>query len=181
MLPAYPPLLVLTSASIVAVASRLSYLPRVLTPTVLAGVMAWHGLNYARDHDAFRARTERKYAAAGDYVARRLPERAAVLSMQHSGSVRYYAGRPTVRFDLIAPAQLDATLATLAASGYRPYILLESWEVPQFQKRYAGFSPLGPLDWPPAVLLRESSIRIYDPADRPAFLAGRPPLTEIVP
>jgi hypothetical protein len=108
------------------------------------------------------------------------PQKAAVLSMQHSGSVRYYSGRATVRSDLISPAQLDATLAALRESGYHPYILLEPWEVPQFQQRYAGQSALASLDWPPTALLRESGIRIYDPADRQA-LAGRPPLTEIVP
>jgi hypothetical protein len=52
--------------------------------------------------------------------------------------------------------------------------------VPQFQRRYAGYSALSALDWPPAAMMRESQIRIYDPADR-ASLAGRPPLTEIVP
>jgi hypothetical protein len=114
-------------------------------------------------------------------VARRLPQEAAVLSMQHSGSVRYYSGRATIRFDRIQPAKLDTTLTTLATSGYRPFILLEPWEVADFQKRFTGFSALAGLDWPPMALLRDSDIRIYDPADQPAFLAGRPPLTEIVP
>jgi hypothetical protein len=181
MLPAFPPLLVLTSIMIVGLAARLPGWPRALVPAVLVAVVMWYGLDYARDHDAFRARSERKYAAAANYVARRLPQKAVVLSMQHSGSVRYYSGRATVRYDHIQPTQLEATLTALTASGYRPYILLEPWEVPQFQKRYTGFSALAPLDWPPLAVLRESSIRIYDPADRPSFLAGRPPLTEIVP
>ena len=128
----------------------------------------------------FTARSERKYAAAADYVARRLPQKAAILSMLHSGSVRYYSGRATLRVDLIPPSQLDSTLGALTASGYRPYFLLEPFEVAQFQERYAGHSALAPLDWPPAALLRESRVRIYDPADRQS-LAGRPPLTEIVP
>jgi hypothetical protein len=110
-----------------------------------------------------------------------LPQKAAVLSMLHSGSVRYYAGRATVRFDLIPPAKLDATLAILGSSGYRPFILLEPSEAPEFQKRFTGFSTLARLDWPPIAFLREPNIKIYDPADQAAFLAGRPPLTEIVP
>jgi hypothetical protein len=181
MLPAFPPLLVLTAVSIVAMSSRLPAPFRILVPSALVAAMAWYGLDYARDHDAFRARTERKYAAAADYIARRLPQQAAVLSMLHSGSVRYYAGRATVRFDVIPPAQLDATLATLASSGYRPFILLEPSEAPEFQKRFTGFSSLARLDWPPIALLRQSNVRIYDPADQPAFLAGRPLLTETVP
>jgi hypothetical protein len=136
---------------------------------------------YAVDHDAFRARSERKYAAVADYVSRRLPRNAALLSMQHSGSIRYYSGRATVRFDHIAPAQLESTLAALTDAGYRPYILVEPWEVPQFRRRYTGFSPLSSLDWPPVAIMRNTDIRIYDPADRPAFLAGRLRLTETVP
>jgi hypothetical protein len=180
MLPAFPPLLVLTSITVVAASSRLRYWPRTVVPVSLVAVVAWYGLDRARDHGAFAAHGERKYAVAGGYVARRLPAKAAVLSMQHSGSIRYYSGRATVRTDLIPPSQLDSTLAALRDSGYRPYILLEPWEVAPFQQRYAGHSALAPLDWPPAALLRESGIRIYDPADRQA-LAGRPPLTEIVP
>jgi hypothetical protein len=181
MLPAFPPLLVLTSVSIVAMSLRLPQWSRVLLPSTIITAMMWHGVVYAIDHDAFRARSERKYATAADFVARRLPAKAAVLSMQHSGSIRYYSGRATVRFDHIRPEQLESTLATLADSGYRPYILVESWEMPAFQKRYNGFSPLASLDWPPLAIMRETNIRIYDPAERPAFLAGRPPLTETFP
>ena len=191
MLPAFPPLLVLTSVSIVALSQRLSHgrsaqrkggaWLRVLIPSTLVAVMMGHGIVYAIDHDAFRARSERKYAAVADYVSRRLPRNAALLSMQHSGSIRYYSGRATVRFDHIEPAQLESTLAALTEAGYRPYILLEPWEVPQFRKRYTGFSPLSSLDWPPVAVMRNTDIRIYDPADRPASLAGRPLLTETVP
>ena len=181
MLPAFPPLLVLTSVSIVALSFRLSLWLRALIPSALIAVMMWHGIVYAIEHDAFRARSERKYAVAADYVSRRLPRNAALLSMQHSGSIRYYSGRTTVRYDHIAPTQLESTLAALTDAGYRPYILVEPWEVPLFRKRYAGFSPLSSLDWPPVAVMRNTDIRIYDPADRPAFLAGRPRLTETVP
>jgi hypothetical protein len=181
MLPAFPPLLVLATVSIVAACWRLSPWLRAVLPAAVVATIVWYGLDYARDHGVFSARSERKYAEAANYVARRLPHKAAVLSMQHSGSVRYYSGRATIRFDHIPAAKLDATLTTLAASGYRPFILLEAWEVPDFQKRFTGFSPLARLDWPPMALLRDSNIRIYDPADQPAFLAGRPRLTEIVP
>ncbi len=181
MLPAFPPLLVLTSVSIVAIALRLWPVPRVLIPSVLIAVTCWHGLVYAFDHDAFRARSERKYAVVADYISRRLPQNAALLSMQHSGSIRYYAGRATVRYDHIEPTRLESTLAALTDAGYRPYIVVEPWEVPHFRKRYTGFSPLSSLDWPPVAIMRATDIRIYDPADRPASLAGRPPLTETVP
>jgi hypothetical protein len=181
MLPAFPPLLVLTTVSIVALPRRLSPLRRVVIPSVVIAVMAWHGVTYAADQAVFNARSERKYAVVADYVSKRLPRNAALLSMQHSGSIRYYSGRATVRFDLIAPAQLESTLAALTDAGYRPYILVEPWEVPLFREHYTGFSPLASLDWPPVAVMRTTDIKIYDPADRSAFLAGRPLLTETVP
>jgi hypothetical protein len=181
LLPAYPPLLVLTSVTMLAASARLPLMSRVLVPITLLAIVCWHGFSYARDHDAFLAHRERKYAIVGDYVSRRLPARAALLSSLHSGSIRYYSGRPTVRFDLIPETELDATLDELRRHGYHPYLVLESFEVAEFQRRYAGHSPLGALDWPPIALLRASSIRIYDPADLVSSRAGRAPLTEVVP
>jgi hypothetical protein len=181
LLPAFPPMLVLTSVAVVAASARLPFTATVLVPIAVIGIVGWHGFSYARDHEVFQAHRERKYAIAGDYVSRRLPEGAALLTKLHSGSIRYYSRRTTVRFDLIAESQLDSTLAELRRSGYHPYLLLESSEVAEFQQRYAGHSALAALDWPPIVLLRASNIRIYDPADRPSSLAGRPPFTEVVP
>ncbi|HLG59614.1 MAG TPA: hypothetical protein VI485_30025 [Vicinamibacterales bacterium] len=181
LLPAYPPLLVLTSVALLAAPARLPFTSRVLVPIALLAIVGWHGFSYARDHEAFLAHRERKYAIVGDYVSRRLPERAALLSSLHSGSIRYYSGRPTVRSDLIPETQLDATLDELRLHGYHPYIVLEAFEVAEFQRRYAAHSPLGALDWPPIVQLRPSNIRIYDPADRVSSRAGRAPLAEIVP
>jgi hypothetical protein len=181
LLPAFPPLLVLTSVALIAMAARLPSVSRGLVLIALAAIVAWHGFSYARDNDAFQAQRERKYAVAGDYVSRRLPPRAALLSMLHSGSIRYYSGRATVRFDVIPESRLDSTIAELRRSGYHPYLLLEPSEIAVFQQRYAGHSALARLDWPPIAVMRASNIRIYDPADRSASLAGRPPFTEIVP
>ena len=48
-------------------------------------------------------RSERKYSAAGE-AARARSERGSILfAMQHSGSARYYAGRMTLRYDLLDP------------------------------------------------------------------------------
>ena len=44
---------------------------------------------------------ERRYADVGTYIHQALPPNAVVFSVQHSGSVRYYSGRMTIRWDLI--------------------------------------------------------------------------------
>jgi hypothetical protein len=43
--------------------------------------------------------------------------------------------------------------------GYQPYFLLEEWEVPVFRERFQRSSPLGALDWPPAVRLEYARSR----------------------
>ena len=41
-----------------------------------------------------------------------------MLASFHSGSIRFYAGRTTVRFDAIPPTQLEPTVTALRRLGY---------------------------------------------------------------
>jgi hypothetical protein len=93
------------------------------------------------------------------------PPNAVILAAQHSGSVRYYANRITLRYDFLAPEGLDAALRELREKGYRPYIVLEDWEEVNFRKRFGAASRVGRLDWRPLVSI--PPVRIYD-AESPA-------------
>lgn len=168
LLPAFPPMSVLTAAAIVAASGRLAGRARRLASAAVISAVAWHGVAYARDRSAFDLRDgELKYVAVGEYIARRLPEQAVLLSIQHSGSARYYSGRLTIRYDWIDPHALDAALDDLARLGYRAYFLLQDDEEPHFRARFAEHSRLGRLDWPPIARLRRSpGVKIYDPAGR---------------
>ena len=56
------------------------------------------------DRDLFTIRRgEARYRTVGEFVARELPERSLFLTMQHSGSLRYYGRRTTLRYDWIPP------------------------------------------------------------------------------
>jgi hypothetical protein len=146
----------------------------------LAGLMAWHEISFvARAGSLHLRQGERKFSAAAEYVRDRLPANAAVFTMQHSGSVNYYTGRQIVRYDMIPPRDLDDVVREFDALGYHPYFLLEDWEEDVFKQRFDGHSVLAALDWPPAaMILHETRVRIYDPADY-----GRSParVTELVP
>src|SRR5205823_1624128 len=110
-----------------------------------------------------------KYVAVGRYIAAHLPERGVFLAVMHSGSVRYYSGRLTIRFDLIDPKWLDRAIEDLRRRGYHPYLLLDDEETAQFKERFAADSALGALGWPPiARLERTPSTSIYDPAQAQA-------------
>ena len=103
-----------------------------------------------------------------------------MISMQFSGSIRYYSGRLTVRYDWIPPNRLDSVVEQLRGLGYHPYIVLEAEETNTFQRRFQGHSDLATLDWlPRAQLKHESDVRIYDPADkRPG--TDHQPITDII-
>src|SRR4029079_15216737 len=78
-------------------------------------------LHISQSLGAFDIRVqERKYPLAGAFVRDRLPASAFVLAAQHSGSIRYYANRPTLRWDLLSPGRLDEVVATFRAQGYEP-------------------------------------------------------------
>ena len=91
--------------------------------------------------------------------------------MQHSGSLRYYSGRLTVRYDSLPPGSLDAAIAVLRARGFHPYFLLERWEETPFRERFSEKSAAGRIDWPPAKKWGTPvGIALYDPADRGKFV-----------
>jgi hypothetical protein len=91
----------------------------------------------ARTHGALDIwRQERKYPLAGAYVRDRLPANAVVLAAQHSGSIRYYAGRPTLRWDILGAGHLDEALAAFRAQGFETFLVLDSGEIEEFRRRF---------------------------------------------
>jgi hypothetical protein len=107
---------------------------------------------------------------------------AVIFTGQHSGPIRYYAGRTIVRFDLLDAAWLDRAVQWLTAQGRPPYFLLEEWEMTEFQKRFSPSNALGTVALAPVVDYRAPGVpgRIYlfDPS-RPESgeLVTTPPAT----
>jgi hypothetical protein len=162
LLPMFPVLFVLTIAVLLRAVGG-----RTVVATVVVALLAWHGLDLALDRGASHVwEAEQRYLEAGTYIARSLPERAALISMQHSGSARFYSGRITVRYDFIGRNDLDRVVNDLRRLGYHPYFLLDEAEAPPFRSRFGDASPLGALDWAPLATLDRGTVRIYDPADR---------------
>ena len=123
------------------------------------------------------ARFESRYQRVAEGVARLTPPNAAILSMQHSGTIRYYASRVTLRYDLLDPRWLDRAVSDLADAGYRPYLVLEDWEVEAFRERFGRLSASGQLDRSPIVRLwSQPPVFLYDaqdPSVPPKSIAGR--------
>jgi len=85
--------------------------------------------------------------------------------VQHSGSLRIYADRLTLRYDALDPLWLDRVVAHLQSIGRRPYYVLDGGEVDAFRRRFAAANGMGTLDWPPMATLG-GTIAVYDPIER---------------
>jgi hypothetical protein len=79
---------------------------------------------------------EARYPLAGEWVNINTPANSLVLANQHSGSLRWYGKRQTLRWDFIAPADLAKTVRELESHGATVYVALEGTEVEMFDARF---------------------------------------------
>ena len=137
LLPAIPIMLVFSAAIAVAAGRALPAVVRAPAAAALVIFVAGSSLLYAERNGAFDIHNqERKYPLAGEFVRTKGPANAFVLAAQHSGSIRYYAGRPTLRWDLLSPTRLDQALATFRAQGYEPILVVDVGEYEAFRERF---------------------------------------------
>jgi hypothetical protein len=141
---------------------------RRLVPAALAllavGWLSTQGVMYAERHDAFTMRdNEIRYQAVAALVHANTDPSSIILSMQHSGSVRYYAGRNTLRYDLLDPAWLDPAVEWLRAHGAHPYLLVDDWECQRFRDRFSPANRLGSLTLTPTLVYEAATTSaLYD-------------------
>jgi hypothetical protein len=163
-LPVLPLLLVSMVAGIVWAVGCLPAAARLLVAVAVVTFLVSHEVRFAIDAGLARLQpNERRYVAVARFIEASMPRNAVFLALQHGGSVRHYANRLTVRFDRISVG-LDEALASLERAGWRPFILLEDWEEPQFKSQFGASSEVGRLAWRPVARLSEpGGVNIYDP------------------
>jgi hypothetical protein len=181
VLPAFPPLIVLTVAVVHELTRRVSINDAIgagVTIALFAALAAWQAHEAVRLGAFATKPAEQRYVDVGRYVAMALPSNAVFIAGVESGSLRYYSSRLTVRTDLLDERWLDDAVEALRLKGLHPYVVLEEAEEAPFRERFGGHNVLGQLDWPPMVERSDPiHVRIYDPADRQRFLAGEPIVT----
>jgi hypothetical protein len=84
------------------------------------------------------AALEARYPLAGEWVNVNTPAGSVVLANQHSGSLRWYGKRDTLRWDFIAPGDLAKTIREIESRGGTIYVALEGDEVAMFDSRFAN-------------------------------------------
>ncbi|HUG92402.1 MAG TPA: glycosyltransferase family 39 protein [Planctomycetaceae bacterium] len=167
LLPAYPALLVVTAAAAAALLGRLTpWLRRSLTVAGLALVIG-HSVWFTTSKEPFDLHAgEQRYAAIGGHVRAALPANAAFLTMQHSGSLRYYSGRLTARYDWLSAGHLALGRAALEEAGYEVYVLVDEWEEADLRKRFTAPGEAAFLDAPPLIeLVSSMRVRVYRLSD----------------
>ena len=169
LLPTWPVAMVLAAAAVMAAVRRV---PHRIAAGVVAVLPACVALAIASHRAVFDlGRAERRYVDVGRFVAGHTEPDSVLLSVQHSGSIRFYAGRLTLRFTVLDAAWLDRAVDYLQSLGRHPYFVLDGDEIEAFRRRFGATSQLGRLDWQPFATLGQT-VAIYDPAAR----TGAPPL-----
>jgi len=163
LLPMWPAAMLAAAIAIVAPPSTR---PLRLAAMALVIGLAAHAVSVAAARGVFDlARGERRYIDVGRFVASHTEPDAVMLSVQHSGSLRLYAGRLTLRFVVLDPQWLDRAVAYLQSVGRHPYFVLDGGEVELFKARFGAANRSGRLDWQPVATLG-SVVSIYDPLTR---------------
>jgi hypothetical protein len=183
LLPAIPLLVIFGSAAIVDVLDRLPPTLRSGVAFVVCAVGSCWFIATANRIGVFDVnRGEQRFVTVARAAEEETPPNAVIISLIHSGNVRLYGQRASIRWDLIDPDRLDATIDVLRTSGYDPYILLEDWEETRFRDRFATRSAIGRIDWPPRVeFVGHVQVRLYAPDDRALRFDGERPLPRMIP
>jgi hypothetical protein len=159
LFPAFPIFFILIVAGGLAVADRLPQGWRRVGVAVLVAAVIMHVTAFGRSSDVFDQEGESRYEIVGRYINDQMPPRAVFFTMLHSGSVRHYSGRLTIRWDWIPAERFEATVTHLRQRGYTPFLLIDDGEETAFKDRFPDSSAVKPLGAPPQV--RFPSVSLY--------------------
>jgi hypothetical protein len=160
---------IMLGVAAVSVALLRTSSPFVRTATALTIVtVGLIQLRVAADRYAFTAwQGERRFIVAAQLARRVMPENSVALSGPHAGSIRYYGGRMTMRYDQIDPAWFDRLVDWLTERGVHTYVVVEDWEVAEIRERFAGARRLAALAQPVAIYAEPGKLLIFDLSEPP--------------
>ncbi|HEX7781142.1 MAG TPA: glycosyltransferase family 39 protein, partial [Vicinamibacterales bacterium] len=136
LLPAYPFVMIGLACVVHWLLSR-----RVMVLTIaiwiLVAASGYRAWDYVGSHGFFElGKSDTKFEVAGRIVARAVPVNSVVMTMHHSGTIRYYGGRLTMRYDQLDENWLDRAVEWFSSQGVGTYAWIEDWEVPEFQRNF---------------------------------------------
>jgi hypothetical protein len=140
LLPGLVPLTILAADGLMKVARVARHPP--VTAVVVAAIIAivvWRSESLLRESSVWNvAALESRYPLAGEWINVNTPPESVVLANQHSGSLRWYGKRQTLRWDFIEPERLVTSVRELQSRGATVYVALEGNEVAMFDQRFSS-------------------------------------------
>src|SRR5437660_1376888 len=150
LLPGYPGLCIGVAGVAVALTRRASRAwVRAGVPAFLVMALAVYGIAFSNGPWGDSKAHDERYLHVTSYVAQ-LPARSVFISLAHSGSIPYYTGRDTLRWEALSPGALDRTVPYLRDKGYSVYLVVDRGEISGFMETFAQTHTIGELhDTPP--------------------------------
>jgi hypothetical protein len=144
---------------------------------VVLVALGMYGMWYAQKEGTLDlGRNEQRYINIAQLVRDTTEPNSVIITLQHSGSVRYYGGRTTLRYEVLSDRWLDRSIAWLHENGFKPYILLDTPEHEPFRQKFGRRNAAGNLDMAIVFEYRDrynTSTFLYDPM-QPSKLASVP-------
>ena len=154
LLPGWP--LIMTGFAAVAIwAGTLGRAARWIAGLAIVALGVSNTVQASR-RDVFEQRQAARHdAPIGRLVMEHTPPNSVLLTMERSGSMRYYGGRITLRYDLLDREWLDRAVAWLTARGVRVYAVLDRRQAEEAKARFSTQRAAAGFDRP---------FLIYEPA-----------------
>ena len=159
LLPILPTVALLEASVLVRLAEAGRYREARMGALAIGAVaFGYASIGYASSHDVFRqADGDQRYRVAAEYARAHVRQPALVLTMQHSGTLRFYGDMPSARYDLGSLPELLGTIDRVRQAGGQVYLLADQWEFDSIQKGnravlLAGAEKIGQVEPGPVLL-----------------------------
>lgn len=169
LMPAFGAFAVLIAAGVVAIARTVPQPYGRIAAAAALWLTVTTTVSFAAARGVFgglRA-VERRYVDVGEFAGDRLPSNTILFAVQHSGSLRFYSGHLTLRFDWVQKEWAAGVSDGIERLGYHPYLIADDFEISQVRSQF-GLAEEAPLPWPIVARMRDlGGLTVYDMATRP--------------
>jgi hypothetical protein len=169
LMPAFGAFAVLIAAGVVAIARTVPQPYGRIAAAAVLWLTVTTTVSFAVGRGVFgglRA-VERRYVDVGEFAGDRLPSNTILFAVQHSGSLRFYSGHLTLRFDWVQKEWAAGVSDGIERLGYHPYLIADDFEISQVRSQF-GLAEESPLPWPIVARMRDlGGVTVYDMATRP--------------
>lgn len=139
LLPALTALTIASAGGLAKAAQRWKPPAAAIAIVVCASLSVASSLRILADRGVAGTRAaELRYPRVAALLSRTTPENAVIFAAQHSGSIRHYARRQTLRWDVLRVEDLEPALTALEARGLPTYVALEGTETTRFERQFAA-------------------------------------------